>query len=215
MAVRPSIFAPGFALALALVACSSSGVADDSAPPTTDEIAATSQSAPAAASLVPLRDDTGSAEATETSVAPPSGTAEETQDAPMSSGSGAATGDGGDSTGSAPGPSGAAHSVVIDDRPPTADLDLDSVEDDTTRNGNGDIVTLDEAGSLACAAAEKVLTALDEGDDPLAAVEDLLGWVAQTDNEPVQAAAAGLDDPVTFDGILPVLEACVTEGHEL
>lgn len=105
--------------------------------------------------------------------------------------------------------------VVIDDRPPTTDLELDTAEEGVARNGDGNLVTLDQAGSLACAAAEGVLTALDEGTDPAPALGTLRSWSEQTIRDAVSDAVDAVPDAVTFADILPVLEACVTEGHEL
>jgi len=91
----------------------------------------------------------------------------------------------------------------------------DQAGPETPLNAVGNPVTLDEDGSLACAAAEVLLTALEESTDPAPALARLVEHGGTTANPELREAAAALATPVEIVQVVDVLEICILRGHEL
>ena len=101
--------------------------------------------------------------------------------------------------------------VAIDDSEP---VDHDD-EDDALRNGIGQLLTLDSAANLACAAAERTLEALSEGESTDDSVVLLKSWAQESATGSVVDAAAVLPERPSLDDLLGLLEACIDGGYEL
>jgi hypothetical protein len=97
-----------------------------------------------------------------------------------------------------------------DEDPGSGDKEIDKA-----RNGSGNLVTLDEAAALACAAAEGALTDLDEGRPAVDRLIVLHEWAEETAKSAISDGAELVGSGGDIAEIVGFLTICVDGGYEL